>query len=183
MPFDRRRGSHHRTHQMRAPALALAPFEIAIRRARASARRSAARRHSCRCTCCSPRRAIRIPRRGKFCRALPLPPPLSPRANPAPPAPASEILRHVLAGNHFRRRAQILNPRIGARADEHAIERNILDRQSRASNPCRPARSPPPCGPPDPGTNADRARGGHLRHHSRIRSPGDHRRELSALAA
>src|SRR4029077_15674384 len=64
-----------------------------------NARRSAAHRHSCRCTCCSPRHATRIPLARKPCRDLPPPPQPSRAANPEPRAPVSNPSTHV-----FRRR-------------------------------------------------------------------------------
>ena len=114
------------------------------------ARRSAAHRHSSRCTCCSPRRATRIPRRGKSC--------------PSPSVSASAFTR-LRAGNHQRllqdpstrvcppttcaARRKSSMPRIRARADEHAVERNVFDRRSGLQIHVYRARVPRPSGPPD----------------------------------
>ena len=48
----------------------------------------------------------------------------------------SDGRRHLASVNHARRLAQVLNSAVCAGADEHPVERNLLDRRAGRSSPC-----------------------------------------------
>src|SRR6516225_8761719 len=121
---------HHRTNQMRPAVTTLAAFKIAVRSARATfMRRQHIGIHS------NAHAAARVAPlescRGEnpvesFLFRLHLDATRA-RDNQC----LFDILRHVFAGNQMSRRAQVIQPRICARADEYAIHRNIHNGCSR----------------------------------------------------
>ncbi len=122
-------GGHGGRNQVRAAALALPALEVAVAgRGAALARLELVGIHAPG-TCCSRPRAIRSPPRGKS------------RSSPSAsawrltsPLPGTTIARtlvgHAMPADHGGRGPQVFDPPVGARADEHAIERNRRDRRA-----------------------------------------------------
>ena len=176
MPADRRRGRHRRAHQVRAAAAALAAFEVAVAGRGAPLARAAARRRSCPGTSSSRARAIRSrPPAGSSCRPFGFGGALD-RLRSGHDQRAHRR-RHVVAAGDARRLAQVLDPRVRARADEDAVDRNRVDRRARRRAPCRPAPARWLARALRRGRAAGSGtRAGDRRDHVGARAPGDERR-------
>ena len=142
---------------MRASARALAALEVAVRRRRAALARRRARRGSCRGTSSSRRAATRSPAATKTRSS---PSASACRFTCAEPGHDHRAHRRVHAPSaHDRRRgAQVLDPRVRARADEDAIDRGCRGSACRARAPCTRARARPRRARPGRRTSPDRER-------------------------
>src|SRR4051794_31549263 len=125
MPGDRCGRGHRRTHQVRATTLALAAFEIAVRRAGAPLTRL---------------QDVRVHTQAHATASLA---PLEARfgedaIDPFPPGRALALVRprhahraharvDAFAAHPLRCRAQVFEPRVGARADKDAVQLDVLD--------------------------------------------------------
>ena len=124
MPGDGRRRCHHRTHQVRAPAFALPPLEVAVggRGAPFSAREHV-RVHA------DAHAAARVaPFKSGVAEDLVQPfllRLLFDHHRPGNHQSLFERARNMLTADHTRGQPKVLQARVGAGADEHAVERNI----------------------------------------------------------
>src|SRR5688500_15692708 len=124
--LDRRRGCHRRAHQVRAPAASLPAFEVAIARRRtalAFAEDVVIHAEAHRAARLAPFEAGL----GKDAiEAFTLR--VSLHLLRARHHERARALVDVVAARHAGRGTQILQPRVGARADEHAIDWHAFDR-------------------------------------------------------
>src|ERR1051325_352615 len=127
--LDRRRGRHHRTHEMRASAASLPPFEVSIARRRTTLARL---------------KYVRVhPQAHRTSRLAPL---KTRFVKNTIESLALRRLLHILRTRHHhrahrridpvtfhdaRRRTQIFNARVRTRSDERAIDRDLLNTRPR----------------------------------------------------
>src|SRR5262249_17874079 len=124
MPGDRSRGRHHGAHEMRAPARALPSFEVAVRRRRAPLARPelvVVHAEAHRAAGLAPLEA-RVAEDTVESLALGL------RLHePGPRYDEGElhVARDATTAGNRRGGAEILDSRIGARPDEHLVDRDV----------------------------------------------------------
>ena len=139
---DRGGGGDRGRHEVRAPALALAALEVAVRRATRTARPPRACRGSSPGTSSTRPRASRTRRRGTPRRA--------PRPRPAAFTAHRTRARRACACRRLHRAGPAATAaaarrssmrRVGARADEHGVDGDVADRRAGLSGPCTRARA------------------------------------------
>ena len=174
---DGGRGGDLRRHQVRPPALALPALEVAVGRRRAAlprrqlvgvhaqAHRAAGVRHS------APA-AVKTLSRPSASACQPRPAPSRGRPASVRRRATCRPSRTVGGG------AQVLDPAVGARAEEDGVDRDVAQRRPGASGPCTPARARRPPGRArrriDAGSGTAAASGSAL---AGVGAPGDERRE------
>ncbi len=89
---------------------------------------------------------------------------------------------HLAARGHRGGGADVLDPAVGATADEHHVDRHVLPASARASAPCSRACAASAPAPPRPRRSAGSGTdAGHRHHRARVGAPGDHRRDVGGI--
>ena len=180
MAGDRGRRGHRRADEVRPPARALAALEVAVRGRRAALARPRACRGSSRGTSSSRRSPLEAGPLEDARRGLP-PRPGASRRRARHDHRAHARVRPSCPPTIRGGGAQVLDPRVRARADEDAVDGDLARSASPARAPCSRARARPPSRRPDPRWRRDRGRRRRPGDHAGVRAPGDLGRERAGV--